>query len=156
MEGRRRRGEDRGGKRLSGRGSLSVKHPSPVLRPSGYTPQTGTYVLQGVQVPRPLRVLIARHGETEWNLSRRFQGHLDSPLTKRGREQAQRLATRLTAESIAAVYSSDLGRALQTATPVAAGLGLEVLTSPFLREIDCGAWTGRFKDDLAREDPQAI
>jgi broad specificity phosphatase PhoE len=107
-------------------------------------------------VPRPLRVLIARHGETEWNLSRRFQGHLDSPLTKRGREQAQRLATRLTAESIAAVYSSDLGRALQTATPVAAGLGLEVVTSPLLREIDCGAWTGRFKDDLAREDPQAI
>jgi broad specificity phosphatase PhoE len=109
-----------------------------------------------VQVPRPLRVLIARHGETEWNLNRRFQGHLDSPLTERGQEQAQCLATRLAGESIAAVYSSDLGRAMQTAAPVADALRLELVTSPLLREIDCGAWTGRAKDDLAREDAEAI
>ncbi len=107
-------------------------------------------------MPRPLRILIARHGETEWNLSRRFQGHLDSPLTERGNEQAQRLASRLAREPVAAIFSSDLGRAMQTATPIADALGLEVRTSPLLREIDCGTWTGRLKEELAREDPTGI
>jgi broad specificity phosphatase PhoE len=108
-----------------------------------------------VQVPRPLRILIARHGETEWNLSRRFQGHLDSPLTGRGQDQAERLAGRLADENIGAVFSSDLGRALQTATPIAEQHGLSPRTSHLLREIDCGAWTGRTKDALAREFPEA-
>ena len=107
-------------------------------------------------MPRPLRILIARHGETEWNLSRRFQGHLNSPLTERGHQQAQRLAARLANESISAVFSSDLGRAMQTARPIADALGLELATSPLLREIDCGRWTGRAKDGLAREDPRGI
>jgi broad specificity phosphatase PhoE len=107
-------------------------------------------------VPRPLRILIARHGETEWNLSRRFQGHLDSPLTERGHQQAQRLAARLANESISAVFCSDLGRAMQTARPIADTLRLELETSPLLREIDCGRWTGRAKDELAREDPTGI
>jgi phosphoserine phosphatase len=108
-----------------------------------------------VQVPRPLRILIARHGETEWNLSRRFQGHLDSPLTARGQDQAQRLADRLADEKVSAVFSSDLGRAMQTAAPVAQCHDLGLRTSRLLREIDCGAWTGRTKDTLAREFPDA-
>jgi broad specificity phosphatase PhoE len=108
-----------------------------------------------VQVPRPLRVLIARHGETEWNLSQRFQGHLDSPLTARGRQQAERLAERVADEPVDAVFSSDLGRAIQTATPVAASHNLTLQTSSLLREIDCGHWTGRTRNALAREYPQA-
>jgi broad specificity phosphatase PhoE len=108
-----------------------------------------------VQVSRPLRILIARHGETEWNLSRRFQGHLDSPLTRRGQDQAERLARRLADENVGAVFSSDLGRAMQTATPIAEHHGLTLRTSQLLREINCGAWMGRTKDDLARESPEA-
>jgi broad specificity phosphatase PhoE len=98
-------------------------------------------------------VLLARHGETLWNVERRFQGFQDSPLTDRGREQARRLADRLAREPIAAVYSSDLGRTIHTAEPVAAAHGLEVRPHPGLREIDTGIWTGRARDDV-RANPE--
>jgi broad specificity phosphatase PhoE len=104
----------------------------------------------------PVRILIARHGETEWNLLRRFQGHRDSPLTTRGQDQADRLAARLQREPIRAVYVSDLGRAINTAAPIASTHGLNLQTSPELREIDCGAWTGRAKEELAIADPEGI
>src|SRR6476661_8354230 len=90
----------------------------------------------------PTIVFLARHGETLWNLERRFQGHGDSPLSERGLEQARRLGERLAGESLAAVYSSDLGRTRQTAEQVANRHGLEVQTHAGLREIDTGVWTG--------------
>ncbi len=88
------------------------------------------------------RLFLVRHGETEWNAAQIFQGHLDSPLTPRGKEQAAQLARRLAAEKIAAVYSSDQGRSMQTAQAVASILGLSVAPRKELREIDCGEWTG--------------
>lgn len=103
-----------------------------------------------------VRILIARHGETEWNLGRRFQGHQDSPLTARGQDQARRLAERLRSEPVSAVYVSDLGRAMATAEPIAHAHDLDLRTTPELREIDCGAWTGRAKDELAGADPEGI
>ena len=80
------------------------------------------------------RVTAIRHGETAWNVQSRLQGHLDSPLTGRGRAQAARLADALRGEGLDAVISSDSGRALETASAFASALGLSVLTDAGLRE----------------------
>lgn len=89
------------------------------------------------------RLFLIRHGETEWNTGHIFQGHLDSILTARGLAQAEALATRLAPEGIQALYSSDQGRSMRTAQPIASRLGLEIIPRPDLREIDCGEWTGK-------------
>ena len=88
------------------------------------------------------QLVLVRHAETEWNRDRRIQGHTDIGLSPQGYEQARRLAWRLAGEPIRAVYASDLSRALQTAEPLAAALGLPVRTTPLLREVSFGAWEG--------------
>jgi 2,3-bisphosphoglycerate-dependent phosphoglycerate mutase len=90
----------------------------------------------------PTRIILARHGETDWNRERRWQGHSDRPLNETGREQAETLAAELAGEPIAAVYSSDLVRAHETARIVADRLGLDVVTVPGLRERRFGSWEG--------------
>jgi broad specificity phosphatase PhoE len=90
----------------------------------------------------PARIILARHGETNWNLERRWQGHSDRPLNDTGREQAEALAAELADEPIAAVYSSDLMRAHETARIVADRLGLDVVAVPGLRERRFGSWEG--------------
>jgi 2,3-bisphosphoglycerate-dependent phosphoglycerate mutase len=87
-------------------------------------------------MPRPLStwLLVVRHGETRWNIDGRIQGHRDSPLTVTGRAQAEALAARLAAEGVDALYSSDLGRARETAAPIAAATGLAPLFNATLRE----------------------
>lgn len=106
-----------------------------------------------------------RHGETEWNAQRRFQGHLDIPLSPVGIGQAFRLAERLSRSRISfdRLYASDLRRARQTAEPLAQVLGLPIATTPLLREIHVGELAGltraeaeaRFPSFLAEaaEDP---
>ena len=91
----------------------------------------------------PTRLFLIRHAETEWNATQLFQGHLDSTLTPRGLAQAEALACRLASEGIQAIYSSDQGRSMRTAEPLASRLHLEVVPRADLREIDCGEWTGR-------------
>lgn len=88
------------------------------------------------------RIFLIRHGETLWNKEMRFQGHMDIPLSERGLEQAKALADRLSVTKIAAVYSSDLKRALETAHPIAAPRNLEIIIEPALREINFGQWEG--------------
>jgi len=104
--------------------------------------------------------VLARHGETVANVEGRWQGQSDSPLTERGRQQAAKLADALALEldpdPVAAVYSSDLGRALATATIVAAPHGLPVTPDARLREIDTGDWTRRLGADLRRDQPDAV
>lgn len=95
-----------------------------------------------------------RHGETEWNVEGRWQGQSDSTLTPRGLEQARALADALSAEPLAAVYSSDLGRALYTAQEVAKPHGFPVSIDVRLREIHTGLWTGRLGRDLRTEYPE--
>ncbi len=87
-------------------------------------------------------ILLARHGETEWNREQRFQGRADPPLNATGRAQAERLAASLRGADLVAVYSSPLARARQTAEIVARGTGTELRIEPALREIDVGEWTG--------------
>jgi probable phosphoglycerate mutase len=93
-------------------------------------------------------LLIARHGETEWNREERYQGHADPPLNETGRAQARKLAEELDGEPIDAVYSSDLRRASETADIVGARLGLPVGQEPGLREIDVGSWQGLTKAQI--------
>jgi broad specificity phosphatase PhoE len=93
-------------------------------------------------------ILLARHGETDWNRELRYQGHADQPLNDTGRAQARELGERLRGEPIAAVYSSDLRRAGETAEIVARALGLPVELDPRLREIHVGSWQGRTREEL--------
>ena len=87
-------------------------------------------------------LLLVRHGETDWNAEGRLQGHTDRPLNERGRRQAAKLAEELAEQEIAALYSSDLARARQTAEIVAGRLGLPVVVYADLREKNWGTWEG--------------
>lgn len=98
-------------------------------------------------------ILLARHGETDWNRDQRWQGHADRELTELGRAQALALAERLDAFPLGAVYSSDLARARETARPVAERRGLETIERADLREVDCGSWSGARHADL---DPAEV
>jgi broad specificity phosphatase PhoE len=90
----------------------------------------------------PARLLLVRHGETEWNVARRFQGQLDSPLTERGRWQVGRLVERLRPLPLAAVYASDLERTLATARPLAESHGLPTRPARAFREGAFGEYEG--------------
>jgi probable phosphoglycerate mutase len=102
------------------------------------------------------RIILIRHGETEWNREGRIQGyHGDSPLTAAGRAQARQLATRLAKENLHALHSSDSGRARQTATPIAAALEIDVVFDASLRERDYGEFEGWTYADLEEKHPEA-
>jgi 2,3-bisphosphoglycerate-dependent phosphoglycerate mutase len=99
-------------------------------------------------------ILLARHGETDWNSERRWQGHADQPLNEVGRAQARELARTLADRSIDVVYSSDLARAHETALIVAARLELPVEVDAGLREVDVGDWSGRVHTEIEGLDPE--
>ena len=100
-------------------------------------------------------ILLARHGETDWNREGRFQGHADPPLNEEGRAQARDLARRLADDPFDAVYSSDLRRAHETALIVAERHGVPVVTEPGLREIDVGSWSGLTRAEVEERFPGA-
>ncbi len=89
-----------------------------------------------------MRLIMVRHGETDWNQKQLFQGHSDVPLNARGREQAARTAKYLSGDVLEAIYCSDLSRARETAAILAQGRSLTPVQDPRLREIDFGAWEG--------------
>ena len=98
------------------------------------------------------QVAFVRHGETEWNAKALLQGQIDIPLSETGRRQAEALAPVIQALQPKQAFTSDLGRARQTA----AALGLPVAQpSAAWREADLGAWAGCAKADLRREDAVA-
>ena len=98
-------------------------------------------------------ILLARHGETEWNRIGRYQGWADPPLNDTGREQAVALAEQLRATPFDAVYSSDLRRARETAEIVAAPHGVPVVVEPGLREVNVGEWSGLTRAEVERRFP---
>jgi probable phosphoglycerate mutase len=100
------------------------------------------------------RILLVRHGETDWNATGRIQGHSDTPLNAAGRRQAQLTARRLAREPIQALYSSDLARAHETATIIGVPLGLTVITSRRLRERQYGAWEGLTAAEIQAQYPE--
>jgi broad specificity phosphatase PhoE len=99
-------------------------------------------------------ILLARHGETDWNREGRFQGHADPPLNEAGRAQAAQLAVELASQELAAVYTSPLRRALETADVVAATRRLVPLPDERLREVDVGSWQGLTRDEVQRRFPE--
>jgi 2,3-bisphosphoglycerate-dependent phosphoglycerate mutase len=99
-------------------------------------------------------VLLARHGETDWNRESRFQGHADPPLNELGREQAAELAAMLAGEDLAAVYSSPLQRAFETARVVAEPHGLAAAPVEGLKEVDVGSWEALTRDDVEHRFPE--
>lgn len=100
------------------------------------------------------RLILLRHGRTEWNATGRFQGQADIPLDELGVEQARLAAETLRHEPIDQIWSSDLLRAHATATTVAERIGLPVRTSRELREIHVGSWEGLTAADLREIDPE--
>ena len=100
-------------------------------------------------------IYLARHGETADNADGRVQGTIDTPLSERGREQARALAEQAAGLGVAALYSSQLARALETAEIVGARLGLEPVVDERFAESDRGEWQGCLLSDIEREQPEA-
>jgi len=101
------------------------------------------------------RLLLVRHGVTDWNREGRFQGHLDPPLGDDGHAEAQLLAERLAADPAvrpARIISSSLARATQTADAIGVAVGVAVEPDPRLIEIGQGEWEGRTHEELAVAD----
>lgn len=100
-------------------------------------------------------ILLARHGETDDNRARRFQGRRDPPLNDTGRAQALELAAEVRAERVVALYASPLARAWETASIAGEVLGLEPRPDERLVEVDVGDWAGRLHDEVAAAEPRA-
>jgi probable phosphoglycerate mutase len=107
-----------------------------------------------VIISKSTRVILVRHGQTEWNDGSRFQGHLDSPLTQAGKLQAESIGRRIAEEEITAIHSSDLGRARHTAELIAAPANLPVQVDSRLRERSLGVFEGLSRDDIAARYPE--
>ena len=104
------------------------------------------------------RLVLVRHGVTEWNREGRFQGHLDPPLSDAGRREARLVGVRLAgADGLrpTRIVSSSLSRALETARAIGEAVGLAAEPDPRLMEIGQGAWEGHTTAELEASDPVA-
>lgn len=99
-------------------------------------------------------VLLIRHGQSEGNAAGRFGGHTATPLSPKGREQAQRTARALSSETFSAIYTSDLPRAVETATPLAKLAGLELQITDAFRERSVGVMEGMTFEEAAEQHPE--
>jgi 2,3-bisphosphoglycerate-dependent phosphoglycerate mutase len=103
---------------------------------------------------QPTYVLLIRHGQSEGNAERRFGGHTPTPLSLRGRKQAAATAEALKNDSITAIYSSDLLRAVETARPLATLTRLSINTTDAFRERSVGVMEGLTFEDAAQKHPE--
>ncbi len=101
----------------------------------------------------PTRLILVRHGLTDWNAAGRFQGQADVPLNAIGEQQALAMAPHIAALEPTALYVSPLQRARVTADAVAAATGLEPIFDERLKEINVGEWSGLTIDDAIAVDP---
>ena len=110
------------------------------------------------------RILLCRHGQTEFNAALRFQGQMDEPLSELGKLQARKLGERLADVPLHAAYSSDLGRAHETAKLALAGRDVALALDARLREIAFGRWEGmtfaeirvKYPDDVAARERDRV
>src|SRR5947208_2705678 len=104
-----------------------------------------------------MRLLLIRHAESQGNFERRLQGRREFPLTDRGLAQAQALAERLVPLPLSAVYSSPVGRAMQTAEVISTKACLDVIAEPRLQEYDFGeAVSGLTWQEIREQQPEII
>ncbi|MGL5316143.1 MAG: histidine phosphatase family protein [Peptostreptococcaceae bacterium] len=94
---------------------------------------------------------IARHGQTNWNILGKTQGHGNSDLTEKGEEQARELADAMVNYPIDLIFTSDLGRAVQTAEIVGNKIGINVEKTEALREMGFGVWEGLLIDEIKKD-----
>lgn len=99
-------------------------------------------------------VVIIRHGQSQGNAEGRFGGHTDTPLSPRGRKQAEATASALASERFEAIYSSDLPRAIETASPLAKLTGAPLETTEALRERSVGVMEGLTFEEAAEQHPE--
>jgi probable phosphoglycerate mutase len=117
--------------------------------------------MPGLRAPRQgllrMRLLLIRHAESQGNFERRLQGRREFPLTERGLAQAHALAERLVSLPLSAVYSSPVGRAMQTADVIASKACLDVIEEPRLQEYDFGeAVSGLTWQEIKEKEPAVI
>jgi probable phosphoglycerate mutase len=105
---------------------------------------------------RPRRLVLLRHGRTEWNRIGRAQGHADVELDALGRAQAENAASHLASYEPSFLWSSDLARARETAEHVAAATGLEITSDERLREYDVGVRQGMTFEEFETEYPEIV
>ena len=96
-----------------------------------------------------IRLYLIRHGETEWNKARRFQGWTDIELSSEGEEQAKLLGERFKKIKVDEVYASPLKRAVATAMPIANVHGIKVITKEHFKEINFGEWEGMTATEIS-------
>ena len=101
-------------------------------------------------------IVLVRHGETDWNLERRWQGHADPELNDTGRAQAEAVARSLAAKPFDALYSSDLVRARETAEIIGRELGLPIRLDARMREVDVGEWSGLTMPEIEQRYPEGL
>ncbi|MDL1899193.1 histidine phosphatase family protein [Anaerolineae bacterium CFX9] len=100
------------------------------------------------------RVLLIRHGETDWNVSGRWQGTIDIELNDLGREQALRVARYLRDRRLGAIFASDLRRAAETAAIIGREHGLDPVLDPRWRELNLGVFQGLTRDEIIARYPR--
>jgi broad specificity phosphatase PhoE len=103
-----------------------------------------------------IHLMLVRHGESEWNVQRRYQGQSDIPLSALGRRQAQLVAERLMGVRIDAIYASDLVRAWETASTISAMNGTQVVPEPRLRELKFGVLEGLTFEEAQEQYPEML
>jgi len=103
-----------------------------------------------------LKLFLTRHGQTDWNIARRYQGHSNTELNQVGIRQAEQLAKRLLAETIHAIYSSDLSRAMTTAEIIANAQGQAPVFRSDMRwrELSFGNWEGMTYREMSAHSPE--
>lgn len=99
------------------------------------------------------RLLLVRHGTTEYNTDRRFMGHSDISLSETGQRQVEKLADYLKDERIDAAYASDLNRAMTSARIVTGKRNIEIIPSPELREVNYGSCEGMTFNEIDHAYP---
>jgi broad specificity phosphatase PhoE len=102
----------------------------------------------------PSRILLARHGETAAKRRGMLLGRRELPLTDKGRRQAEHLGEKLVGAGIARLYSSPMGRTMETATIVGARIGLEPIVEERLIETHKGRWEGEIRAEVKRREPE--
>lgn len=104
-----------------------------------------------------VKLYLVRHGETIWNIERKMQGGMkDSPLTKKGIEQANLLKNRMENINFDIIYSSPLERAVKTSRIVAAQRNIPIIKDDRLMEIDIGEWGGLTKEQAREKNPEQL
>ena len=100
------------------------------------------------------QVILIRHGQSQGNAEGRFGGHTDTPLSPLGRQQAEATARALASEKLTAIYSSDLARAIETATPLAKATGAQLIPTDAFRERSVGVMEGLTFEEAAAQHPE--